>query len=124
MLNSCFSRLCHYYIILINTILYFASQNKCITEHVDTQHTHCASNKLMLYYVTPCTSFLYTMIFDCAMAYYYNIHCILLTTITKSAQYQLASYPGRKGGGRKAAWYLMFAHAPKLPRKLVIVYSP
>ena len=35
----------------------------------------------------------------------------------------LALYPGHGGGGGKAAWYLMFAHAPKLQRKLVIVYS-
>ena len=35
-----------------------------------------------------------------------EMHYVLLWSIKF-----LASYPGRDGGGGKAAWYLMFAHA-------------
>ena len=39
------------------------------------------------------------------------LKCVTNHKLLLSIHVPLASYPGREGGGGKAAWYLMFAHA-------------
>ena len=42
---------------------------------------------------------------------------------TRYCRYESSLVPRPRKGRGKSGWYLMFAHAPKLPRKLVLSYT-
>ena len=94
---------------------------------------------MYMYSTCTCIYYMYTVcIYICIQMYVHvviiytyfnsNILCVVwniivvIPIINVLVACSLVSRPLRGRG--KVAWYLMFVHAPKLPRKLVIVYSP